>query len=158
MNIKRKIKYYIIRLLRLKTDAKDIAFGLTLGFFPNWFPTFGTGPIISVALAKLFKTNILSALIGGISGALLWPILFVINYKTGNYILDFSSSITDINEAEIEAVSLFYYKTKEIGFVFLSGAIINSIIFSFIIYFTSYVVFKKYRYLTLKLLVRKRKN
>lgn len=156
MNIKRKTKYYLIRLLRLKTDAKDIAFGLTLGFFPNWFPTFGTGPIISIALAKLFNTSVISAFIGGVAGALLWPILFFLNYKTGNYLLDFSSSITDINEAEIEAVNLFYYKTKKIGYEFLSGAIVNSIIFSFIIYFTSYVIFKKYRYLYLKLLKSKK--
>lgn len=146
----RTIKYSLIRLLRINSNAKDISFGLVLGFLPNWIPTFGFGPVISIALAKLFKANIVSAFIGGISGALLWPVLFVLNYKVGNFLLSISSSVTPINDAEIEAVNLFYYKTKNIGVEFLVGATVNIIIFSLIFYFAFYYLLKKYQKLYLK--------
>lgn len=55
MNIKRILKFYLIRLFRLKKGAKQISLGLVAGFVPNWFPTFGLGPLISVVLARLVR-------------------------------------------------------------------------------------------------------
>lgn len=156
MNIKRIIKYYFIRLLRQKSDAKDVSLGLAIGFVPNWYPTFGLGPIISIALAKIFRTNLVSAFIGGISGSIIWPFLFYLNYKVGNFVLHFGSNITGkINGRHLESVNLFYYKTKTIGFDFFIGSVINVVVFGIIIYFVCYIIFSKYRAFYLRIMKKK---
>ncbi len=149
MNIKRSIKYNVIRLLRLKSDPKEIALGLSLGFIPNWFPTFGFGPAISVAIGRLFKTNLISAFIGGISGTIIWPVLFYLNYKVGHLILDFGSTPTTINMRHINHLGAHIH-TKKIGLDFLLGSFINVILFSLIIYFVTYMILIKYRFISLR--------
>lgn len=147
MNLKRAVKYNFLRLLRLKSSAKSIALGLTLGFIPNWYPTFGFGPIISVTIARLFKGNLVSAFIGGISGTIIWPFLFFINYKVGNLILHTNKN-TSIHR-NIKEVKHFYFHSKSLGLEFIIGALIDTVIFSVIIYFVSYIIFSKYRKLSL---------
>src|SRR5690606_24397682 len=98
--ITRRIRYYLIRLFRLKSSPHHVALGLMIGFIPSWFPTFGLGPFLSVSLAKFIKANKISALIGGVIGTPIWPLLFFLNYKVGSFIFDRKPKIDEIDEVE----------------------------------------------------------
>lgn len=63
--LKRRFKYLLIKLLRLKDHSHKVALGFSLGSVVNFVPTFGFGIILSVGLAKLCKGNSIAGLIGG---------------------------------------------------------------------------------------------
>lgn len=148
--IKRKIKYYLLRLFRLNASPHHVAAGFTMGLIPNWLPTFGLGPVLSVGLAKLIRVNTFSAIVGAVLGTPLWPILFLLNYKVGSLILDRKTHIDEIED--VDYINAFYHTSGEInstthsgGYLFLAGAAINILISSILIYFIVYFLFKKYR-------------
>ena len=144
MKIKRILKFYLIRLFRLKKGAKQISLGLVMGFIPNWFPTFGLGPMLSVILAKVSRGNIPAAIISASIGSLIWPFLFFLNYKVGCLFMYTSP-------AQAEEVSTGYFSVvQEVSFFFFVGAILNTLIFGVLGYFLFYFLFSKYRYAILK--------
>lgn len=147
--ITRRIRYYLIRLFRLKSSPHHVALGLTLGLIPSWIPTFGLGPFLSVSLAKLVKANKISALIGGVIGTPIWPLLFILNYKVGSFIFDRESNIDELDEVEyIDTIHNAYegiVDAHSSGFLFITGAVINILISSILIYLLAYVLFKTCR-------------
>ena len=149
MKIRRKIKYYLLRLFRLNESPHQVAAGFTMGFIPNWFPTFGLGPALSVGLAKLVRVNVFSAIVGAVLGTPLWPLLFLLNYKIGSLILNRNTKIDEIEDIEyIEALQHIPEGVNSIqssGYIFLVGATVNIIISSILIYLITYFIFKQYR-------------
>ncbi|MEL3959988.1 DUF2062 domain-containing protein [Lysinibacillus endophyticus] len=149
MKILRRIKYYLIRLFRLRSSPHQIALGLSMGFIPNWIPTFGLGPVLSIGLAKLVRANPVSAFVGGVIGTPLWPILFVLNYMVGGFLLDREPKIDTLEEVEygtaIDHTLSGFFKSHSSGLLFLTGAIVNILISSILIYFMTFFLFKKYR-------------
>ncbi|MFD1780108.1 DUF2062 domain-containing protein [Fredinandcohnia salidurans] len=149
MNLGRKFKYNLVRILRVNDSPHQVALGFTLGFIPNWYPTFGLGVILSVGLAKLVKSNTVAALVSGVLGAPLWPVLFLLNYKVGSLLFDKSTKVDELEEVDyadalehtLDGVNSFFSK----GFTFLEGALINTILFSIFIYFIVKFLFKMYR-------------
>jgi uncharacterized protein len=146
MKWKRRSKYYLIRLFRLKASPHQVALGLALGFVPNWFPTFGIGPVLSAGIAKITRVNLIAAIIGGFIGTPLWPFFFLLNYKVGSLFYHMPSKVTEIQEVEyLEAVSDTVDSWHSGSVQFLEGALINSLLSSIIIYLIVYFLFKKYR-------------
>lgn len=149
MKITRRIKYYLIRLFRLRSSPHQVALGLSIGFIPSWLPLFGLDPILAVGLARLVKANTVSSLVGGVIGTLIWPLTFFLNYKIGSVILDRKSRVDELDEVEyIDAIQHTYngiVHSHSIGTIFLTGAVINILISSILIYLIVYFVFKKYR-------------
>ncbi|MEK5186242.1 DUF2062 domain-containing protein [Solibacillus sp. FSL W7-1324] len=149
MKITRVIKYNLIRLFRLKSGPHHVASGITIGFIPSWLPTFGLGPVLSVGLARLVKANTVSALVGGVLGTFIWPLLFFLNYKVGSLLLDRNIRVEEVEEVEyIDAVEHTYtgiVNSHSSGFTFLTGAMCNIVISSFLIYFMVYIMFKTHR-------------
>ncbi|WP_134701477.1 DUF2062 domain-containing protein [Ammoniphilus sp. YIM 78166] len=145
MKLKRRLKYYLLRLFRLKAGPHQIAMGLTLGFVPNWFPTFGLGPMLSVGLAKLTGVNLIAAVIGGVLGAPIWPVLFLLNYKVGSLILSEPSKVNDIEEVD-------YYEAIDdtVGVAsgsiqYITGTLVNVVLSSLLVYLSIYFLFRRYR-------------
>lgn len=149
MKITRIIKYNLIRLFRLKSGPHQVSLGLTMGFIPSWLPTFGLGPVLSVGLARLVKANTVSALVGGVLGTLIWPLLFFLNYKIGSLLLDRNTKVDELDEVEyIDAIEHTYTGiagSHSSGFIFLTGAMTNILISSVLLYIMVYVLFKSYR-------------
>jgi uncharacterized protein len=145
MKLKRRLKYYLLRLFRLKAGPHQIAMGLTLGFVPNWFPTFGLGPMLSVGLAKLTGVNLIAAVIGGVLGAPIWPVLFLLNYKVGSLIFSEPSKVNDIEEVD-------YYEAIDdtVGVAsgslqYITGTLVNVVLSSVLVYLSIYLLFRRYR-------------
>ena len=149
MKITRIIKYNLLRLFRLKSGPHQVASGVTIGFIPSWFPTFGLGPILSVGMARFLKANTVSALVGGILGTFIWPLLFFLNYKVGSLLLDRNTKVDELDEVEyIDAIEHTYtgiVSSHSSGFIFLTGAMCNIVISSIAIYIMVYIMFKTYR-------------
>lgn len=146
MKLKRRFKYYLLRLFRLKAGSHQVAMGLTLGFVPNWFPTFGLGPMLSIGLAKLTGVNMVAAVIGGLMGAPIWPALFFLNYKVGSLVFMKPSKVNDLHDVEyLEAVDDTVAGMNSGGLQYLTGTVLNVLVSSAFIYLSIYMLFKKYR-------------
>ncbi|RXT04182.1 DUF2062 domain-containing protein [Ammoniphilus sp. CFH 90114] len=147
MKIKRILMYYLIRLFRLQKGAQKISLGLVFGFAPNWFPTFGLGPMLSVVLARFVRGNIPAALISASFGSFLWPFLFVLNYKVGCLFMN-------SNPAQADEISQgFFIAIQDVSLYFFVGALLNTILSGLIGYFLFYFLFSKYRHTILKKLL-----
>lgn len=149
MKITRIIKYNLLRLFRLKSGPHQVASGVTIGFIPSWLPTFGLGPVLSVGMARFLKANTVSALVGGVLGTFIWPLLFFLNYKVGSLLLDRNTKVDELDEVEyIDAIEHTYtgiVSSHSSGFIFLTGAMCNIVISSIFIYIMVYIMFKTYR-------------
>ena len=123
-----------------------MALGLSMGFIPNWFPTFGFGPILSLGLAKITRVNVIAAVIGGIIGTPLWPVFFLFNYRMGGLFVKKPSEVNELEEVQyIEVVNDTVGSLQSGSLQFLIGALINVILSSLILYIVVYLIFKKYR-------------
>jgi uncharacterized protein len=146
MKFSRRIKYYLIRLFRLKASPHQVALGLAVGFTPNWLPTFGLGPMLSITLAKMLRVNLISAFIGGVIGAPFWPILFLLNYRVGGLFMNKPLEVNEIGDVEyIEAVNDTVGSLHSGSIQFIVGASINVVLTSFVLYLLVYMLFRKYR-------------
>lgn len=159
----RKLKFYFLKLLRIRKSDHVVAIGFTAGFFHCWFPTFGIGMLLSVGLAKLLRGNIVAAVISGSIGSFLWPGLFFLDYKTG-FMLEklFLPNLSLLHPWNKKVPEADYSETVDhlssfgdIGLNFLAGSIVNSILFSIAGYFAIRFVLKHYRLPLLRKLKRK---
>ncbi|WP_147534548.1 DUF2062 domain-containing protein [Bacillus marasmi] len=149
MKLKSRVKYYLLRLFRLRAGTHTIAMGLTLGFIPHWYPTFGIGAILSLGLAKLGRGNLVAAFLGGALGTAIWPFLFFLNYKIGSLLFHHSTSVTEFNNtadvAHLDFSHLTIHNIGSGGLLFFGGALVNTLLSFLFIYLTVYTLFKKYR-------------
>src|SRR6478752_362796 len=99
--LKRRFKYLLIKLLRLKDHSHKVALGFSLGSIVNFIPTFGFGLMISVGLAKLCKGNSIAGLIGGMLFMWAFPLLFYLNMVVGSYIFP-----VDLDQTFLDAAFL----------------------------------------------------
>jgi uncharacterized protein len=146
LKLKRRTRYYLLRVSRLKASPHEVALGVTLGFIPNWFPTFGLGPILSVGIAKLAKVNVFAAVMGGIIGTPLWPVLFWLNYQVGGLLHDKPSEVDQLEEVEyIEAVNDTVGSIQSGSLQFLTGTFINILVSSMALYLLVLMIVRIYR-------------
>ena len=138
----RKLKFLLIKLFRIKGNAHNISLGFTLGFLINFIPSFGIGPIISTACAKLFKGNPVAGFIGGVSLIWLFPFLFYLNVIVGETLFPYgifpSASGMPYLDEKIGA-------SMHVGAAFFIGMIVNILLFGMIVYFLTYTLVLKYR-------------
>jgi uncharacterized protein (DUF2062 family) len=138
----RKIKYLLLRLFRIKSNAHSIALGFTVGLLMNFVPSFGLGPFLSAASAKLIRANPVAGFIGGLSLLWLFPLLFYLNVVIGEMLIPIDvDDLEDSLEETEEVIEVGF----QVGKAFLIGMIINVIMFGIVIYMLSYMVIKKYR-------------
>jgi uncharacterized protein len=88
MTFQRQIRYYYLRLIRLRGDPHDLALGMALGVFSGMMPTLPFHTVMAVALAIFFKASKITAALGTwVSNPLNWCILYYLNYKLGAFLL-----------------------------------------------------------------------
>lgn len=145
MKWKRSFKFYLLRLFRLHSETNKIALGIAIGFLPNWIPTFGFGPLLSVALAKVFRGNAVGALVGGVAGTTAWPVLFLLNYKVGAFLLKHKNPVYSMDDVEYMDMTESIIGWDVMGLQFLVGTMVNCVISTVILYTIFYVLFQKYR-------------
>jgi len=87
----RQIKYYYLRVIRLKGDPHELALGAAFGIFAGMMPIMPYQTALAVTLALFFKVSKITAALGTwISNPLNWYLLYRFSYKIGASILGFS--------------------------------------------------------------------
>ena len=88
MNLKRQLKYFYLRFVRIHAHPEEIARGMALGLLLGMTPTFGVQMALAVFLAALFKENKVAAVLGvWITNPLTAPFIYAMNYNLGLLIL-----------------------------------------------------------------------
>ncbi|QHE61464.1 DUF2062 domain-containing protein [Rossellomorea vietnamensis] len=139
----RELKCLTLKLLRLKDNAHSIALGFTVGLLINFVPSFGIGPIISTASAKIFKGNPFAGLVGGVSLIWAFPFFFYLNLVVGHLFFPLDSS------GDAVGVGL------QIGKAFFTGMMINIPLCGILTYAIMNSAVKKYRGTLLTFVQRK---
>ena len=139
------MKYYVLRLIRLREEPHELALGLALGIFTGMMPIMPFQSALAVALALIFKGSKITALIGTwVSNPLNWYFLYYYSYRIGASLMGlsmkegiFPSVMTSIHNGE----NIFIVFGKILGagstfiFAFLFGGFLMGAVASMPSYF-----------------------
>jgi len=140
---RRRLRYYILKFLRLKGTPWKVALGFAVGAVVNFYPTFGFGVPLAGALAGFVRGNIPAGLIGDILFKPLFPAFFYLDLLLGNMLIGQRNA--DISRAVIDLAKLEPGAFLTVGKVFLIGAFINSLLVGLLLFMIIFKVFKSYR-------------
>ncbi|NMD71336.1 DUF2062 domain-containing protein [Bacillus sp. DNRA2] len=144
----RNIKVLLLRLLRINDSVHGIAMGFTVGALVNFIPTFGIGPFLSAAGARLVKGNPIAGFIGGLLFLWAFPMFFYLNIVMGQALLMVIKALTHQHFG-------YNWGILPIWKTFLIGMLINLLFFGTSTYLVIYFFMKKYRYDILMFIYRK---
>lgn len=140
---RRRLRFYILKLLRLKGAPTKVAFGFALGACINFYPTFGIALILAGFLGGITRSNVPAALLGDLLFKPLFPAMFYINLVVGdNFVRE---KTQDLAWAFPKLLLLQSESFFVLGKVFFTGAFINSMVFGAILFSIVYKVFKDHR-------------
>jgi len=153
--IKRRLKYYYFRLIRLRGNAHELALGATFGVFAGMLPVIPFQFIVALALSFFFKASKITAVAGTlVSNPLTIYPIYKYCYIIGSFILGFDQKIGLIRTVS-DAMNAGEYLSAAIAILnggamvvaaFLLGGIILGIIFAIPSYFGFYYLFKLFIY------------
>ena len=88
MNIKRAIRYWIIRIKRLNGDPHYVAAGVATGVFVGITPTIPFHTVLAIAIAFLLRASKVAAVLGVWCGnPLTIPFFYYWSYKIGVFVM-----------------------------------------------------------------------
>lgn len=152
MKYRRRAKFYLLKLFRLHDSPKAVAGGIAWGTFVHFYPTFGFGALFAVGLARLFRSNMIAATLAWGITMPLFPLLFYLNFKTGDFLL--GKHMTHLHMAVQGMAHLRFKDLVLAGEVFFLGSFINGVIGLLLIWWIGYLLFKRYRKNTLNWIKR----
>jgi len=124
MEFERQLKYYYLRLIRLKDDPRELALGMALGIFCGMLPVVPFQTVFAITLALFFKASKVTAAVGTwISNPLNWYFIYYCNYKLGSFILGLSEKNATIS-AIFTAIKSGQEPMVIVGKMLGSGAVI----------------------------------
>lgn len=147
MNLKRQIKYYYLRFIRLRGEPHELALGMAFGVFCGMMPIIPFQIAIAVTLAIFFKGSKITAALGTwVSNPFNWYFLYYISYKFGAFVLRFpeqkavfSSLVVAIRSGE-DTMALVG-KIFGSGGTFISALLIGGAIIGVVSSIPSYFLF-----------------
>ncbi|MEG6615777.1 DUF2062 domain-containing protein [Peptococcaceae bacterium 1198_IL3148] len=87
VNILKKFKANLLKLINIKDDPNKLAKSVSLGFFLSILPLPGLNLPIGIVLAKLLKLNIAATSVPALLMTYVSPFLYVFNYKVGTFFI-----------------------------------------------------------------------
>jgi uncharacterized protein len=155
LGIKRLIRYYYLRFIRLRGEPHELALGMSFGIFSGMMPIMPFQMALAVALALVFKGSKLTAALGTwVSNPLNWYFLYLYSYKIGAWLLGvegqgarFSSIMTAVRlreDAMVIAENIMAAGGLMVG-SFLTGGLIIAIVSATPSYFIFLAIFRKIR-------------
>lgn len=88
IGIKRTLKYYKHRIIRMPHSTQSISMGLAAGCVVSWTPSFPFHILQCYIFSRIFKANFPAAVLGTAFGnPWSFPILFMISYHVGHFFL-----------------------------------------------------------------------
>jgi uncharacterized protein (DUF2062 family) len=84
MVFSRQVKYYFLRLTRLRGEPHELAMGTALGIFSGMMPIIPFQIALAIALALLFQGSKITAALGTwVTNPLNWYFIYLYSYKIG---------------------------------------------------------------------------
>ena len=152
MNLKRSIKYYWLKIVRLKGSPHDLALGIAIGIFVGMLPIMPFQIALAVTLALFFKGSKITAALGTwVSNPLNWYFLYYFSYKIGAVILGLSEknrgfssvmgSIQSLNHGE--GFSVVMGEIAGVGSAIIVAFLLGGLILGLIVAPPAYFIFLK---------------
>ena len=87
--MKRTVRYYYLKLLRLQGDPHSLAMGIAIGLLVGVTPTIPLHTLLILVLAGLIRGNLIAALIAAtaISNPLTWLPQYYLSWRLGDWLL-----------------------------------------------------------------------
>ena len=139
----RRVKYFLLKFLRLKDSPRSAALGFALGAISNFLPAIGIGGLLAAFLAGIFRVNILASIIGHYVFAPIFPFLLYLNVRIGHLIL--GGQMGDFGQTLHNLVNLDFQSLGPITKAFSLGAGINIGLAGIVLFLISFRMFKHYR-------------
>ncbi|MBW1704939.1 MAG: DUF2062 domain-containing protein [Deltaproteobacteria bacterium] len=155
MELRRQIRYYYLKFIRLKGEPHELALGMAIGIFAGMMPIVPFQTALAVTIALFFKSSKITAALGTwVSNPLNWYFLYRYSYKLGDFILGiqeqkevFRSIIAAMRAGEESMVVVGKILGGGSTFVFalLLGGFVMGIVFAIPAYFIFLKVFRSIR-------------
>lgn len=145
MVFNRQIKYYYLRLIRLRGEPHELALGLAFGVFSGMLPIMPFQIALAVALALFFKGSKITAALGTwVSNPLNWYFHYLYCYKIGAALLGlpekkgFSFIVKAIDKGDRFVSAL--WKITEAGGTMITAFLLGGFLLGILLAFPSYFV------------------
>lgn len=140
---RRRLKFRLLRFLRLRGTPGKVALGFALGACVNFYPTFGFGLPVAIFIVSLVRGSVPAGIISDLLFKALFPIFFYLNFLTGGRfggqpVYDISSAVKEIAFLKVNTI-------MNLGSTFLIGAFVNSLILGGLLFVVMYIMFKSFR-------------
>jgi len=151
----RQVRYYYLRLIRLRGDPRDLALGMALGVFAGILPIIPFQTAFAIMLAVFLKASKITAAVGTwVSNPLNFYFLYFYTYKLGAALMGlpdrnagFSSIMSTIRSGE-EPLALIWNilgAGTNCVMAFLLGGVLLGILVSIPSYFIFLYIFRSIR-------------
>jgi uncharacterized protein (DUF2062 family) len=147
LKFSRQIKYYFLRLTRLRGEPHELALGMALGIFSGMLPIMPFQIALAITLALFFKVSKITAALGTwVTNPLNWYFMYLYSYKIGASVLGLpkgngviSSVMASIRQGEEALVVIG--KIAGAGGSIVAAFLLGGIIMGFIAAIPSYFIF-----------------
>ena len=147
MKFSRQIKYYFLRLTRLRGEPHELAMGMALGIFSGMLPIMPFQIALAITLALFFKVSKITAALGTwVTNPLNWYFMYYYSYKIGASVLGLpegdgviSSVMVSIRQGEEALVVIG--KIAGAGGAIVAAFLLGGFIMGFIAAIPSYFIF-----------------
>jgi uncharacterized protein len=140
IRVERGFLYQVIRLTRIRGATERVARGFAMGLAVNFFPTMGLGVLVSGFVARALGGNVVAGLVGGASLNFFWPVLFVLNLRTGSVFIRPPLVVEDLGEVTAGTMSALQW-----GQTFTVGAVLNALLIGLVVYLALRFLYERCR-------------
>ncbi|SBV95691.1 conserved membrane hypothetical protein [uncultured delta proteobacterium] len=141
--LKRFIRYWYLRLVRIQATPHNIAMGLAAGVFVGLLPVLPFQTIIAVALAFVVRGSKIAAALGTwISNPLNWVPVYMLFYYVGKAVVPFD--VPPFNPSQLEMTEMLEMGWKFFA-VMMVGGLVVATPSSIVSYFIAFKGVQAYR-------------
>ncbi len=154
MSPRRQIRYYWLRLIRLRGNPFFIARGMAVGTFVGLTPTIPFHTVLTLFFCAIFRANIIAAIVANwiVSNPVTIPIEYYASWKLGVLITgrpvtwqQVQSMLHEIHQAGfLEAAQMLCAKFMQVACCLVAGGVVLALPFGVLSYFAA-VYFYFYR-------------
>jgi uncharacterized protein (DUF2062 family) len=143
IRLKRALRLFFVRILRLKGQPEEVAGGMAIGVFIGLTPTVPLHTILSILIAFLLGKSKLAAVLGTcIANPFMLPFIYILDYKVGRMITGVEGAPLVLSD---HSVSHLLELGWDITYPLLAGGIAVGLLSIFPSYFITKRVVVLYR-------------
>ncbi|MFW5837723.1 MAG: DUF2062 domain-containing protein [Desulfovibrionaceae bacterium] len=141
--IKRKARYWYLRVVRLRATPHNIALGVALGIFIGFMPIIPFQSVVVITLALIFRASKLAAWLATfISNPLDMIPLYYLLFRVGDTVMPFEGLRFDPSDLTMEGL---LHTGAKVFAVMVAGGLVMGFPASIASYFVSKWIVKRYR-------------